>query len=79
MASFDSVGNLGKYEERIVILREAGCAPEHVWILGGGSGEEDKIFCLSQESNAEFSSSSSVPSYTRITTELSGPPVLPYL
>jgi hypothetical protein len=29
--------------------------------------------------NADFSSSSSVPSYTRITTELSGPLVFPYL
>jgi len=30
VASFDSFGNLGKYEEPIVILREAGCA------FGGG-------------------------------------------
>jgi len=43
--------------------------------LGGG----DKIFCLCQESNAELSSSSSVPSYTRIATELSGPSAFPYL
>ena len=45
------------------------------FFLGGG----DTIFCLFREHNADFSSSSSVPSYTRIRTGLSGPHVFAYL
>jgi len=72
VASFDSFGNMGKYEKMIVILREVGCA------FGGGGGVI-QYFCLFQESKAEYSSSSSVTSYARTATELSGPSVFPYL